>query len=454
MRDRYYSLYVILFWILPAWAQVPVRQPATTEPVNITLRDALDRARRYGGQVQSAALAARLANEDVVQAKAGLLPSVNALNQFIYTEGNGTASGVFIANDGVHVYNEQALVHQDVFSVFRRADVRRARAAKAVADAKRDVAVRGLSVTVAQDFYAVVAAARKVTNAQTSLNDANAFLSITQKQERGGEAARADVIKAQLQRQQRERDLANAQLALEQAKVTLAVLIFPDVTRDFTAVDDLDSAGTFADAKAVESQALGSSPDIRAAQASILQSHEESAVARYAYLPSFALDFAYGIDANQFAADSNGPTPESGRSTLPHYLVNNRHNLGYSGQVTLNIPIWNWGATRSKVKQAQMREEQARTDLTVAERQLHANISSAYLEAQAARAQIDSLREGVTLSAESLRLTLLRYQAGEATVLEVVDAQSTLVAARNAHTDGLARYRVALANIQSLTGQL
>ena len=76
-----------------------------------------------------------------------------------------------------------------------------------------------------------------------------------------------------------------------------------------------------------------------------------------------------------------------------------------------------------------------------------------YLEAQAARAQLDSLRSSLELSAESLRLTILRYQAGEATALEVVDAQSTLALARNAYDDGLARYRIALANLQILTGR-
>jgi outer membrane protein TolC len=53
-----------------------------------------------------------------------------------------------------------------------------------------------------------------------------------------------------------------------------------------------------------------------------------------------------------------------------------------------------------------------------------------------------------------LRLTYLRYQSGEATALEVVDAQTTLALARNAYDDGLSRYRIALANIQTLTGTL
>jgi outer membrane protein TolC len=146
--------------------------------------------------------------------------------------------------------------------------------------------------------------------------------------------------------------------------------------------------------------------------------------------------------------------PESGRSTLPNYEVSNRQNLGYSGQVTLNIPVWNWGATRSKVKQAEFRQEQARLDLTLAQRTLQGNLASAYSEAQAAQAQVDSLRSSEDLAAESLRLTLLRYQAGEAVALEVVDAQTTVAQARNAYDDGLARFRVALAILQTLMGAL
>ena len=53
-----------------------------------------------------------------------------------------------------------------------------------------------------------------------------------------------------------------------------------------------------------------------------------------------------------------------------------------------------------------------------------------------------------------LRLTLLRYQAGEVGVLEVVDAQTTLIQARNPYDDRLVRYRVALAALQTLTGIL
>jgi outer membrane protein TolC len=77
-----------------------------------------------------------------------------------------------------------------------------------------------------------------------------------------------------------------------------------------------------------------------------------------------------------------------------------------------------------------------------------------YNEARTARSELESLDQSAELAAESLHLTAMRYQAGESTVLEVVDAQNTLTQARNAFNDGQARFRVSLANLQTLTGSL
>jgi outer membrane protein TolC len=106
------------------------------------------------------------------------------------------------------------------------------------------------------------------------------------------------------------------------------------------------------------------------------------------------------------------------------------------------------------VKQAELKRDQAQLDLSLAQRALQSNLATAYAELQAAQAQLASLKSSVDLATESLRLTVLRYQAGEATALEVVDAQNTLTLARNANDDGLARHRIALAVLKMLTGTL
>ena len=439
-------LFVLLFSICTLSAQQP-----QTSALIITLQDAIARARQYGAQIQTADIAARLAHEDQVQARAASLPSAMGINQFIYTEGNGTPSGVFVANDGVHVYNEQLNGHEELLNLVRRGEIRAAAAAEAVARAKADVAARGLITTVTVDYYTIVNAQRKIANAQQSLAEAQHFLDITQKQEKGGEAAHADVIKAQIQLQQRQRDLQDAQLAYQKAKTNLAVLIFPTLQTGYNVVDDLSEIKLLPPLPEASAQAASFNPDIRAAEATVTQTRLSVTVARYAYLPSFALDVWYGIDANQFAAVS-GQTQATGRSTLPNYPVMNRQNLGYSAAATLDIPLWNWGSTHSKVKQTELKEEQAKVDLSLAQKQLQADLASAHSEAETALSQVQSLRESADLAAESLRLTLLRYEAGEATALEVTDAQSTAAQARTAYDDGLLRYRVALANLQNLTG--
>jgi outer membrane protein TolC len=256
------------------------------------------------------------------------------------------------------------------------------------------------------------------------------------------------VIKATIDLRQRQRDLADQEAAIQKAKIALGVFLFPNFTAEYEVVDDLQQVPMLQPLVEARAQAVSSSPDLLAARAGIQEATSEITVARYGYLPSLAIDFFYGIDANQFAIRTHYPD-ESGPNGLPY-----RQNLGYAAQVTLNIPVWNWGITRSKIKQAELRRDQAKLDLTLADRTLQGNLAAAYTEALAAQAQLASLRESVDLATESLRLTLLRYQAGEATALEVVDAQTTLNQARNAYDDGLTRYRIAIAALQTLTGTL
>jgi len=417
---------------LVACAALAQAQPA----VPLTLPDALERARANAPALLAAANAALIAHEDTVQAKAALLPTANWFNQFIYTQPNSTPTGVFVPNDGPHVYYNQANVHGDIFAPGKRADYHRAEAAEAVARAKADIAARGLAATVVENYYGLVVGARRYANAQQSQREAEQFLDITEKQEQGGEVAHSDVVTAEILVEQRRRDTQDAQLAEQKARLGLAVLVFPEFRQDFTVADDLASAVALPEFPRIQSMATANNPDLRAAMATVQQQEYEIKSARSALYPTLSVDYFFGIEANQYA--------------LHDYQGHN--NLGSVAQATLNVPLWTWGAARSRVRQSELRLRQAQADLSLTQRELLANLYSFYQEADLASAQIASLRRSLDLSTESLRLTLLRYQAGEATVLEVKDAQTTLTQARNAADDGLVRYRLAIATLQTLTG--
>ena len=420
--------------------------PAQGAPLTITLQDALQRARLNEPQYRSAVTDLGLAREDRVQARAGLLPSVAYDNSFIYTQGFGPlptncsnpASGCptsrFIANNGVHEYISQADVHE-ALSLTNYADYRRSSAALAMARAKAEVATRGLVVTVTQAYYGLVVAERKYATAQRAAAEAARFLDISQKLEGGGEVAHADVLKARIQSQQQQRDLQEAQIGMEKSRLDLAVLLFPDFNQDFTVVDDLQAPEPLPTFAEVETAGKRNNPDLRAALAAYEVANHEVTAAWGGLLPALTVDYFYGIDANQFATRTDGV-----------------RNLGYSGVASLHIPIFSWGSDRSKLKQAKLRRDQAQVELSYAQKQLLSHLREFYSEAETARSEMESLASSSEMAAESLRLTTLRYQAGESTVLEVVDAQNTLTQARNAYDDGQSRYRVAVANLQTLTG--
>ena len=154
---------------------------------------------------------------------------------------------------------------------------------------------------------------------------------------------------------------------------------------------------------------------------------------------TFGLNFTYGIDAVQFAVNGrDGSSPIS----------------GYSASATLDIPVWDWLSTQHRVRQSEIMRDAARTALTATQRRLVAQLDEFYAEAGTSRDQLQSLVQSVQTATESLRLTRLRYTAGEATVLEVVDAQNSLTSAELAREDGAVRYQLALTNLQLLTGAI
>jgi len=434
----------------PGSAQPPPSPaaPNSGAPRRITLQDALALARKNDPTYHAAVTDAGLAREDRAQARDALLPTATFNTSALYTEpayissptGTTSSSVKFIANNAPHEYISQGNVHEQL-DVASFAGYRRTVALAAAAKARSEIASRGLVVTVVQNYFAAEAAEQKLASARRAAEEGEKFLQLTQNLEKGGEVAHSDVIKAELQVQDRRRQLQDAQLAFLNARLDLAVLLFPDFTDNFELADDLHAGVPLPPREEFETLAARDNPDIRAALAAVQAAGHDVLSARAGYLPSVGLDYWYGIDAEHYAT----------YSTTPDGRV---HNLGYAAAASLTLPLWNWGATQSKVRQSELRRDQSKLELSLAQRKLLAEMRSLYSEAETALNQQAGLQRSAELAGDSLRLTTLRYTNGESTVLEVVDAQTTFAQANAAYQDGALRYRVALANLQTLTGVL
>jgi len=432
---------------LPKMIVAPQEPSQSTQsaPLTLTLKDALEQAQKNDPQFLSAVSSARLAQEDRVQARAALLPSLDLRSEYLNSQGNGVnPESRFVTNDGIHVYREWGVAHQDLSATtLTKTAYHLAGAEEAVARAKAEVARRGLMVTVTKAYYALLNAQHKYATAQQALDQSKRFLDITQKLEGGGEVAHSDVVKSELQYITQEQAFREAQLVMQGARLDLAVLLFRDFNQSFQIVDDLGLTPALPSFQEVETMGERESPDLRAAMQAVRAADLDVKVAHQAFLPTLTLDLVYGIEANSIALRSiYTAAPDLGSAK----------RLGYFLTASLNFPVWDWGARKSRLRQSEIKREQANVELSAAQRQLVKNLHAAYEEAQAAREQVDLLRHSSDLASESLRLNTLRYQAGEATVLDVVDAQTTLTETRNAFNDSEIRYRLAIANLQAITG--
>src|SRR2546425_496849 len=97
-------------------AEIPqASRPQPSAPRTLTLQDAMKLAQANEPQFLSALTDARVAHEDVRQARVAIRPTWGLRSEYLGTQGDGVLpSGRYVTNDGVHVYREWSVVHQDL----------------------------------------------------------------------------------------------------------------------------------------------------------------------------------------------------------------------------------------------------------------------------------------------------------------------------------------------------
>src|SRR5207244_5295640 len=130
-----------------------------------------------------------------------------------------------------------------------------------------------------------------------------------------------------------------------------------------------------------------------------------------------------------------------------------KEHSGGSAAVSLTIPIFDWGVTRSKERQARLRVQVAENERTIASRGFTQQFFAARSQAASAAARVRLAREGVLEAQNNLAASIARYRAGEAQIIEVTDAETMLVSQRAALYQALFDYRTALGRLRQATAQ-
>ena len=391
---------------------------------------------------QQAGLNERIAAEDVKQAQAAFLPKVSAPLSYIYTSpALGQPAGTprapsFIVNNAVSEYQALVNVSGDFDIAGKlRASLARNRALLAAAHAGTDVARRALAQAVVEAYYGLALAIAQRVAAEGNLAAAEEFERITSLLLSGGEVPPVDLIRAHLQTIGRRDELARAQANEEITAGGLRVLVGYDFTRPISTTDLALVLPNETELDQFNSGDVSHRPEFAQLEAQLGAARQDIRIVRADRLPSLSYSMNGGFDTDSL----KGPRL--------------KEHSGVSAAVSLNIPIFDWGATRSKERQARLRVQIVENERTMALRGFTQQFFAARAQAASAAQRVRLAREGVLQAQDNLATSIARYRSGEAQIVEVTDAQTTLVAQRTALYQALFDYQTALGRLRQATGR-
>jgi len=423
----------------------PPSSPAiqSVTPVSpITLDDALRLANAQASTYQTAILNERIAAEDVKQAQAAFLPKVSAPLGYIYTtpalglppgEPRGPS---FVTSDGIGVYDGLVNVSGD-FDIGGklRATLARNRALLAAAHAGAEVARRALAQAVVESYFGLALAIAQRQAAEENLKAAEDFEQITSLLLSGGEVAPVDVTRAELQTLTRRDALERARVEEQVAASALRVLVGYEFSRPIVTTDLALAIPMTAEYEQFRADDVSRRAEFIQFEQQIRAAREDITIARADRLPSLSYSINGGFDTDSLKS--------------PRL----KQHTGMSAGISLSIPIFDWGASRSRERQARLQAEVTENERTLALRGFTQQFYAARAQAVSAAARINLARDGVLKAQRNLTASIARYRAGEAQIVEVTDAQTTLVEQRSTLHQAIFDYQTALARLKQATGR-
>ncbi|HZT71116.1 MAG TPA: TolC family protein [Terriglobia bacterium] len=444
----------VLLLILADWLAVASLKAQTSATVSggpLSLAQAVQIALKNNPTAHAATAYAEAAQHAIDTAKAGYFPHVNFSEGF--TRGNnpvyvfGTLltqrrfTAANFALDFLNVpppldnFRTQFSASMPLYDFGRTA--KRVEDARIQAKGVRESANRteqSVVFDVINAYLNELLAQERVRVAQAAVAMTQADLDRARAREQQGLAVASDVLSAQAQLAQAKEDLIRAQngVAIAQAALNVAMGVPEDApTRPEGKLTEVKV--TVGDLPELQQQALKQRPDYREAELQAERAGNAVSLAQKEFLPRIDMMGSWEVDNQTFAS---------------------RGGNNWVAGATLTFDIFNGGARRAQIAESKAYKRRAEAMRSQMESAVRLQVREAYLNLNAARQRVDVSRDSAAQAEESLRILRNRYDAGLATIMDVLRAETMQTSAENNHLNAIYDYRLAFAALELATGEL
>lgn len=393
-----------------------------------TLQDCINYALANNISLQKTQLQKASANEDYLQSKAALLPSLSANTSQNVSYTPWVASG--ISSEGYTKSSIDKVYYNGSYSVMgsytiwngnkNRNQIKLNKLATEAAELDSAIQAQNLQEQIATLFiqicYSTEAIKVNKESYQSSLENENRGKEFVKNQK----MSQADLAQLTAQRAQDEYNIVSAESNVKNYKRQLKELlqitndeefdiVIPSAT-DMQALQEIPAMST------IYSAALDTRPEIKNYQNMIDQSNLNIAIAKAGKLPT--------ISANAGVSTS---TTSMNKDTWTSQI---KQNFSLGGGISISIPIADNRATKTAINKANIQKQSSMLDLKNEQTKLYSTIENYWLQANTNQSQFKAAKVSSESAEESYKLLSEQFRLGLKNIVELRTGKDNLLKAK------------------------
>ena len=433
-----HSIVKALVLLIPMFFCLGRAQAQESNPLRLTLREAVQLALKQNPQVQIANLNLAESVQDRNMARAGLLPQAEietvdrAMRFNIYAQFGAKFPGIAEHSGPFQFFQAGPNFSMPIFdlTLWRRwqSAHQGIRASEAQETAVREQTV----LLVASQYLGGLQAGAAVVAARSRVELAQALYDQASDLQKNGVGTGLDTLRANVELQNEKQRLIEAQTQEEVALYGLVRLLNLDPHQKVELADKPSFFQTpeFEANQSLE-QALQTRPEMKALEARERIALLSKKTASESRLPSFNLSGNWGYQGLSL------------QSAIPSYVF----------QASMDVPVFTGGRIHAQITKADLELKKVAREGADLRDQIGLEVKTGIAQLEAARNEVDVANQGVRLAQEEVAQARDRFQAGVANNIEVISAQDALARANDNQIAALYRYNQSRADLAHAIGQ-
>lgn len=358
---------------------------------------------------------------------------VSLINDFSWQDASNKTSG---GKNTSFSHNLSLQIEQPLFT-YNRTKMQLEELEFALENAKISYAMQQLNIekSVTTQFYDVYQKQKDLNIAKDEYNNQKQNYEIIKNKVEAGLVAKEELYQAEVNLASSESSVYTQEINYENTKDNFKLLLGLALDEDVMVLPNTEIATVSVNTNDAVKYALEQRMEIRQKQITLEENLFSIIQAKAENEFKGSISARVGMDALSGNVNSmyNKPT--------------DNERIG----ISFNIPIFDWGARKARVKSSELALESTKIDITELDKEITINVRQICRNLPTLVSQINIKRKSIENAERTYEINLEKYRNGNLTGMELQQYQTQLTQAKQAYTNAIISYKLELLNLKIQT---